>query len=391
MKEVRSVAKPSAIAIAHPFIGEEEKRAVMRVLESGQLAQGPVVAQFEEEFARWCGVKHAVAVSSGTAGLHLALLAHGIGPGDEVITSPFTFIASGNSVLFTGATPVFVDVELDTFCIDPSRVEAAITPRTRAIMPVHLYGYPASLPELAEIARQRGLFMVEDAAQAHGATVVGKKVGTFGNTAVFSLYPTKNMMAGEGGLVTTDDDRIASAVRMLRQHGESERYHHRVLGYNFRMTDLCAAIALVQLHRVDGFNAARRRNAEILSSGLAGVPGVVTPTERPDYEHVYHQYTIRVEDQVPTRTPLPSPPPSRGRGMRDRLKAALAARGIGTGIYYPIPLHRQQVYVDRGYGDQSFPMSERLAGEVLSLPVHPALSDADLARVVESIREELKG
>ena len=373
MKEVRSVAKPSAIAIAHPFIGEEEKRAVMRVLESGQLAQGPVVAQFEEEFARWCGVKHAVAVSSGTAGLHLALLAHGIGPGDEVITSPFTFIASANSVLFTGATPVFVDVELDTFCIDPTRVEAAITPRTRAIMPVHLYGNPAQLPELMQIARQRGLFMVEDAAQAHGATVVGKKVGTFGNTAVFSLYPTKNMMAGEGGLVTTDDDRIASAIRMLRQHGESERYHHRVLGYNFRMTDLCAAIALVQLHRLDGFNATRRRNAEILSSGLDGVPGVITPTERPDYEHVYHQYTIRVHEQ------------------RDRLKAALAARGIGTGIYYPIPLHRQQVYVDRGYSDQSFPMSERLATEVLSLPVHPALSDADLARVVESIREELKG
>jgi len=371
MKRARPAETEAAIPLAHPLIGEEEKRAVMRVLESGQLAQGPVVAQFEEEFARWCGVKHAVAVSSGTTGLHLALLAHGLGAGDEVITVPFTFIASANAVLYTGATPVFVDVEPDTFCIDPSLVEAAITPRTRAILPVNLYGQPASMVELQEIARRRGLLVIEDACQAHGATVQGVKVGALGNTAVFSLYPTKNMTAGEGGLITTDDDRLAASVRMLRQHGESERYKHQVLGYNFRLTDLAAAIGLPQLRHVDAFNASRRHNAEALSAGLKGVPGITPPVERRGYTHVYHQYTVRVAKE------------------RDRLRAALAARGIGSGVYYPIPVHRQPVYVDRGYGDQSYQWSEQLAREVLSLPVHPAVSEADIRRIVQAVSEEM--
>jgi dTDP-4-amino-4,6-dideoxygalactose transaminase len=363
--------KNSNIALAHPFIGEEEKRAVMRVLESGQLAQGPVVAEFERELARWFGVKHAVAVSSGTAGLHLALLAHGIGADDEVITTPFTFIASANSILYTGARPVFVDVEPDTFCIDPKLVEAAITPRTRALLPVHLYGHSAAMTELNEMARRHGLVVIEDAAQAHGATVRGQKVGALGNTAVFSLYPTKNITSGEGGFVTTDDDEIAAAVRMLRQHGESERYHHQVLGYNFRMTDVCAAIGLAQLPRLEGFNAARRQNAQVLGAGLEGVGGLIPPVERSGHEHVYHQYTVRVE-----------------RG-RDELRKALTERGIGTGVYYPIPVHRQPVYMTRGYGDLSLPVSERLAGEVLSLPVHPALSEDDLARIVRTVNEEM--
>jgi perosamine synthetase len=359
------------IPLAHPFIGEEEKQAVMRVLESGQLAQGPVVAEFEKELARWFGVKHAVAVSSGTTGLHLALLAHGIGEGDEVITAPFTFIASANSILYTQAQPVFVDVEQDTFCMDPALVEAAITPRTKAILPIHLYGHPAAMTELNEIARRHGLLVIEDAAQAHGATVHGKKVGALGNTAVFSLYPTKNITSGEGGFVTTDDDAIAASVTMLRQHGESERYHHQVLGYNFRMTDLCAAIGLAQLPRLEGFNAARRRNAAVLDAGLSGIDGLAFPLERPGHAHVYHQYTVRVE-----------------RG-RDALRSALTELGIGTGVYYPIPVHKQPVYEARGFGDVSFPVSERLCGQVLSLPVHPALSEADLARVVSSVREAL--
>ena len=359
------------IALAHPFIGDEEKQAVMRVLESGQLAQGPVVAEFEEAFAAWCGVKHAVAVSSGTAGLHLALLAHGIAEGAEVITTPFTFIASANAILFTGATPVFADVEPDTFCLDPELVEAAITPRTRALLPVHLYGQAAAMPELVEIASRHRLLVIEDAAQAHGATVNGKKVGALGNTAVFSLYPTKNITSGEGGFVTTDDDAIAASVRMLRQHGESERYHHQVLGYNFRMTDICAAIGLAQLHRLDAFNAARRRNAQVLTAGLDGISGLVAPAERHGYGHVYHQYTVRVE-----------------RG-RDELRTALTDRGIGTGVYYPIPVHRQPVYESRGYGELSFPVAERLSDEVLSLPVHPALTEGDLARIVRTVREEM--
>ena len=357
------------IALAHPMIGDEEKRAVLHVLESGQLAQGPVVAEFEAAFARWIGVKHAVAVSSGTTGLHLALLAHGIGEGDEVITTPFTFIASANAALFVGATPIFADIEPQTLCLDPSLVEAAITPRTKAILPVHLYGHPAQMPELGDIARRRGLLVIEDAAQAHGATVLGKKVGALGNTAVFSLYPTKNMTSGEGGFVTTDENAIAAKVRALRQHGESERYRHETLGYNFRMTDIAAAIGLAQLAKVGHFNAARRHNAAVLTQGLSGVPGLVPPAERPGYGHVYHQYTLRVA------------------GDRDVLRRRLADRGIGSGVYYPIPVHRQPVYARRTkYPD--FPVAEQMAREVLSLPVHPALSEADLPRIVASVREE---
>ena len=360
-----------AIPLAHPIIGDEEKSAVMRVLESGQLAQGPVVAEFEGEFARWCGVRHAVAVSNGTTALHLALLAHGIGPGDEVITTPFTFIASANAMLFVGATPVFVDVEPDTFTIDPELVEAAITPRTRAILPVHLYGHAAAMPALSYIARRRQLLVIEDACQAHGATVNQRKVGTLGNTAVYSLYPTKNMTSAEGGFVTTDDERIAASVRMLRQHGESERYLHQVLGYNFRMTDVAAAIGLAQLRRLDGFNASRRRNAGVLTQGLEGIEGLIPPLERAGFGHVYHQYTVRV------------------MAGRDDLRTKLSARGIGSGVYYPIPVHQQPLYVARGYGGQSYPVSERLTKEVLSLPVHPALSDADLARIALAMREEM--
>jgi dTDP-4-amino-4,6-dideoxygalactose transaminase len=372
MKHVGRVAGEADIPLAHPWIGAEEKEAVLRVLESGQLAQGPVVARFEQAFARWIGVQHAVAVSSGTAGLHLALLAHGIGAGDEVITTPFTFIASANSVLFTQARPVFTDVEPATFCIDPTLVERAITSRTRAILPVHLYGHPAAMPELADIARRHSLVLIEDACQAHGATVGGKRVGALGHTAVFSLYPTKNMTSGEGGFVTTDDAAIATSVRSLRQHGESERYHHRVLGYNFRMTDLAAAIGLAQLARIDGFNAARRRNAHILSAGLAGIAGLTPPVERAGYGHAFHQYTVRI---------------ALGR---DRLRSALSDRGIGTGVYYPVPLHRQPVYTDRGYGNESLPVSDLLAQEVLSLPVHPALTDSDVERIVRTVHEEME-
>ena len=274
--------------------------------------------------------------------------------------------------MLVGATPVFVDVEPDTFCIDPALVEAAITPRTRALLPVHLYGHPAQMPEFAEIARRRGLLVIEDAAQAHGAIVNGKKVGALGNTAVFSLYPTKNITSGEGGLVTTDDDRIATSVRLLRQHGQGQqRYIHEVLGYNFRMTDICAAIGLVQLRRLEEFNAARRLNAQGLTEALGGIAEVVPPVERAGYGHVFHQYTVRVK-----------------KG-RDSLAGVLAEREIGCGVYYPVPLHHQPVYRDRGYGGLSFPVSERLAHEVLSLPVHPALEADDIGRIARTVREEL--
>lgn len=357
------------IPIAAPQIGDEERRAVLAVLESGHLAQGPVVEAFENEFAAWCGVPNAVAVNSGTAALHLLLLAHGIKEGDEVITSPFTFVASANAALFVGARPAFADIELETYCLDPSRVEAAITPRTRAIMPVDLYGQVAALDELRTIADRHGVLLLEDACQAHGAEMRGRKAGALGFDATFSFYPTKNITTGEGGMVTTADGAIADRVRMLRQHGAGTRYVHEVLGYNFRMTDLSAAIGRAQLAKLDRFNEVRRRNAAILSEGLAGIPGIVLPKERPGCRHVYHQYTIRVESN------------------RDALQKRLRELGIGTAVHYPIPVHRQPLYQTLGYGDVSLPESEAAAEHVLSLPVHPALSESDLERIVEAVKK----
>lgn len=341
----------------------------MAVLDSGQLAQGPVVEAFEKEFAAWCGVRHAVAVSSGTAALHLLFLAHGLMEGDEVITSSFTFVASANAALFVGARPVFADIELDTYCLDPTLVEAAITPRTRAIMPVDLYGHPAAINELREIADRKGLLLIEDACQAHGASIDGKKAGALGVDATFSFYPTKNMTTAEGGMVTTDDEELAARVRSLRQHGATERYRHEILGYNFRLTDLAAALGRAQLARLDGFNEARRRNAAVLNEGLRGTPGVRLPQERERCKHVYHQYTIRVEQD------------------RDAMQERLRELGVGTAVHYPIPVHRQPLYRDHGYGLDSLPCAVLAANQVLSLPVHPGLTDSDLQRIIDSVRQ----
>jgi dTDP-4-amino-4,6-dideoxygalactose transaminase len=354
------------IPISRPQISEAEKKAVLEVLESGMLAQGPRVARLEERFAEVCGTHHAVATSSGTTALHIALLAHGIGPGDEVITTPFTFIATVNAILFVGARPVLVDVEEETFNIDPALIETAITPRTRAIIPVHLYGYPCDMDAVMEIARRHGLLVIEDAAQAIAATYKGTPVGNFG-TGCFSLYATKNVVAGEGGMITTDDESLAEHCRMLRHHGMRQRYHHEFLGYNFRMTDLHAAIALAQMDRLEEFIAKRRENAAYLS---AHIDSVVTPQVREGYEHVWHQYVVRVAP----------------RGGRDRDAAARQLReaGVGTGIHYPLPAH-QHGYVRDVVGEVSFPVAERLASEVLSLPVHPGLSPADLEQIVEAV------
>jgi dTDP-4-amino-4,6-dideoxygalactose transaminase len=357
------------IQVAAPQIGDEERRAVMEVLESGQLAQGPVVEAFEREFAAWCGVSHAVAVNSGTAALHLVMLAHGLEEGDELITTPFTFVASANAALFAGARPVFVDIEDATYCLDPARVEAAITNRTRAIMPVDLYGHAADINVLREIADRHGLVLIEDACQAHGAAIDGRKAGALGVSATFSFYPTKNMTTAEGGMVTTGDAQVASKVASLRQHGGTHRYHHDVLGYNFRLTEIAAAIGRAQLKKLDRFNEVRRKNASILDEGLAGTPGVVLPRERPGYRHVYHQYTVRIE-----------------RG-RDRFQQRLRELGVGTAVHYPVPVHRQPLYAGLGYGQVSMPVAERVADQVLSLPVHPGLSESDLDRIVESVRK----
>ena len=352
------------ISIAKPLMGEEEKQAVLDVLDSGMIAQGPRVKAFEEAFAEMCGVKHAIATTSGTTALHVALLAHEIGPGDEVITSPFTFIASANSVLFTGARPVFVDIDPKTFNVDPQKFEAAITSRTKAILPVHLFGLMAEMEPIMDIAEAQNLAVIEDACQAHGAAYKGKKAGSFG-TGTFSLYPTKNITSAEGGMITTDDDEIAESCRVIRQHGMRRRYYHDELGYNFRMTDVHAAIGLAQLGKLEQFNAQRRANAKYLTEHLRGV---TTPKEPEGFHHVFHQYTVRVPD-----------------GKRNELAAYLRENGVGTGIYYPVPIHQQTYYVNELGYDQTLPEAERATEEVLSLPVHPALTQADLETIVELV------
>ncbi len=351
------------IPIAKPLIGEEEKRAVLEVLDSGMLAQGPRVRAFEEAFAEMCGVRYAIATSSGTTALHVALLAHGIGPGDEVITTPFTFIASANSILYVGARPVFADIDPVTFNIDPAQIEAAITPCTRAIMPVHLFGLMCDMEPIMALARAHDLIVIEDACQSHGAEYHGRRSGSFG-TGCFSLYPTKNITSAEGGMITTDDEDIAERCRVIRQHGMRRRYYHDELGFNFRMTDVHAAIGLAQLRKLERFNEARIANARFLSEHLVGV---TTPVVPDGYRHVFHQYTIRVGD-----------------GRRDVMLEGLKERGIGTGVYYPVPVHRQRGYVELGY-EGPFPEAERAAAEVLSLPVHPALDSADLEAIVAAV------
>lgn len=350
------------IPIAKPLVGDAEKEAVVAVLSSGVLAQGEVVGKFERRFADIIGARHAVAVSSGTTALHLALLAHGVGPGDEVITSPLTFIATAAAILHVGARPVFVDIDEETYNIDPALIERKITSKTKAILPVHLYGYPCDMPAIMKIARERGLVVVEDACQAHGAAIDGKCVGTFG-TGCFSFYPTKNVTSGEGGMVTTDDDGIAESLRLLRNHGQRQRYYHEVLGYNFRMTDIHAAIGLAQLSRFEEFTQKRIANAAYFSGKLDNVK---TPKVAPGYRHVYHQYTVRV------------------KGDRDAALAQLHANGIGAGVYYPVPIHEQKVFRDLGYAD-SLPVAEKAAREVLSLPVHPALTEDELEKIAREV------
>ncbi len=355
------------IPISKPFIGEAEKQAVMEVLDSGMLVQGPRAAQLEKKFAGVCGTQFAIATSSGTTALHVALLAHEIGPGDEVITTPFTFMASVNAILYAGAKPVFVDVEEDTFNINPELIEAAISPRTKAILLVHLYGYPCNMEAITRIAQKNNLVIIEDACQAIGAKFQGKMVGSFG-TGCFSLYATKNVMAGEGGMITTSDENIATRCRMIRNHGMQRRYYHDMLGYNFRISDLHAAIGLVQIDRLQEFTEARNANAKFLNRKLTSVK---TPVVKSGYEHVWHQYTIRVDAGCD----------------RDVAVTKLNERGIGTGIFYPVPAYKQAHLVEAGYGDLYLPVTERLVKEVISLPVHPQLSQDDLNAIVIGVNQ----
>jgi perosamine synthetase len=350
------------IPLSKPILGEEEVAAVAAVLRSGNLAQGELVARLEDRFAASIGVRHAVAVSSGTAALHIALLAHGIGPGDEVITSPFTFIATANAVLYTGGRPVFVDIADDSFNIRPDLIEAAICPRTKAILAVHLYGRPADMPTICAIAERHGLAVIEDAAQAHAAAIGERKVGSFG-TGCFSFYATKNLTTAEGGLVTTNDTNLDEKLRMLRSHGQRERYLHELLGYNYRLTDLQAAVGLVQLDRLEELTCKRIANARYLTAQL---PQAYAPGSKPGERHVYHQYTVRF--------PV----------GRDGAARALQAAGVGTGIHYPLPVHWQPLYRDLGYRDY-LPAAERASREVLSVPVHPGLTASELETIAREV------
>ena len=351
------------IRIAEPMIGSAEERAVLDVLRSGRLAQGPRVAEFEEAFAEYLGAQHAIAVSSGTSALIVALTAHGIGEGDEVLVPTFTYAATANAVLLVGARPVLVDIHANTFAIDVDLAEAAITPQTRAIVPVHLFGHPANLTGIRALAGRHGLIVVEDACQALGATWQGRKIGASG-TACFSFYATKAISAGEGGMIVTDDGNVAARARKLRNQGEGERYVTELLSANHRMTEIAAALGVCQLARLDDGNRKRRTNAAWLSEKLEDV---AIPSEQPDAYHVYQQYTIRVD-----------------AGRRDGLQTALADSDIEAVIYYARSLHQQLLYQERGIGG-SFPVAEAASREVLSLPVHPGLSAPDLERIAATV------
>ena len=351
-------------------IKDEIDAAVLGVMESGQFVLGPNVKALEAEVAEYVGCRYGIGVASGTDALRLALTALGIGPGDEVITTPFTFVATANTISHTGARPVFVDIDPRTFNIAPAAVEAAITQRTKAIVPVHLYGQPAEMSAIMDIARRHNLYVIEDCAQAIGAEENGRRVGSFGDVACFSFYPTKNLGAyGDGGMVTTNHPQIAERVDVLRRHGGKTKYYHEVLGFNSRLDEIQAALLRVKLRHLDHWQAQRRRVAARYDELLAALD-VETPFVRAGVTHVYHQYTIR--------TP-----------RRDALRQFLKDRGIGTMVYYPLPLHLQKMYQDLGYVEGSLPASEGAAREVLSLPMYPELTEEQIQRVVEAIAEFL--
>jgi dTDP-4-amino-4,6-dideoxygalactose transaminase len=351
-------------------IKPEIDSAVIGVLESTQFVLGEHVAAFECEFASYCGAKHGIAVNSGTSALHLALLAAGVGRGDEVITIPFTFVATVSAICYTGATPVLVDIEPRSFTMDPSQLEKAITPRTKAILPVHLYGQMADMSAILDIANRREIPVIEDACQAHGAEYNGRRAGSFGASGCFSFYPGKNLGAyGEGGIVVTSDDAQAKKVRMLRDWGQEKRYHHVLKGFNYRMEGIQGAILGVKLRYLEAWTEARRARARDYDTLLKGSDAVRAPVQLPGRRHVYHIYAVRSAD-------------------RDGLQQLLQSEGVQTGLHYPIPVHLQKAHADLGYKAGDFPESEAAAREVLSLPMFPEMTSAQVEQVVAAVRQE---
>lgn len=357
------------IPIAKPLIGEEEVRAVEEVLRSGMLVQGNVVEEFERKFSAYIGTLHGVAVSNGTAAIDIALKAIGVGEGDEVITTPFTFIATSNAILYQGARPVFADIEEDTYNINPDDVLEKVTRKTKAIIGVHIFGHPFDVKAILEICEDHGLVLVEDAAQAHGAEYDGSKVGSFG-IGCFSFYATKNMTTSEGGMITTNDGEVAKLCRLLRSHGEDGKYNHILLGHNMRMTNIQAAIGLEQLKRLDWMNERRRENARFFNKHIK-VEGLKKPIEKKNAKHVYHQYVLYVGDGFPM---------SRGEFSR-----YLSEKGVGNAVHYPKPVYLQPLYKKLGYGLGLCPIAEETSKRVISIPVHPLLTEEERKYIVEVI------
>ncbi|PDS75101.1 DegT/DnrJ/EryC1/StrS family aminotransferase [Rhizobium sp. L43] len=355
------------IKAQYQSIKGEIDSAVLGVLASGQYVLGEEVLRFEQEFADYCNVKHAIAVNTGTSALHLALLAAGIGPGDEVITVPFTFVATVSAICYSGARPVFVDVEPATLTMDPAELEAKITPRTKAIIPVHLYGQMADMSAIKAIADHYRIPVIEDACQAHGAQYQGRRAGSIGVSGCFSFYPGKNLGAcGEGGLVVTNSDEQAKTMRMLRDWGQEQRYHHLLKGFNYRMDAIQGAILRVKLRHLEAWTEARRDHARRYSSLLGGSPHLKIPVEVADRRHVYHVYAVRSRD-------------------RDGLQRALSAEGVPSGLHYPIPVHLQKAHADLGYQAGDFPVSEAAAREVLSLPIYPEMPSRHVDQVAAAL------
>ena len=357
------------IPISKPIIGDEEIRRVVEVLKSGMVAHGDVVNKFEEEFSNYIGTSNGVAVSNGTVALDVALKALDIGEGDEVITTPFSFIATANAILFQRAKPVFADIEDKTYNLNPESILEKITPKTKAVLGVHIFGHPFDVKTIHEICQDHGLILLEDSAQAHGAEFAGRKAGSFG-VGCFSFYATKNITTSEGGMITTSDREVAEKCRLLRNHGEVAKYQHAILGYNFRMTNIQAAIGLSQLEKLDKFNNMRRRNAEFFNRHI-NVEGLVKPVEIRKAKHVYHQYVVRVEDEFPM--------------SREQFERYLKSNGIGCAVHYPMPIYQQPVYVKLGFGNSKCPVAEDVSSKVLSLPVHPELTGEQLEYIVQTV------
>jgi len=356
------------VNIAKPIMGEDELKGIKEVLDSGMLAQGKVVDDFEKEFSKYLDVEYSKAVSNGTAALDIAIKSLDIGKGDKVITTPFSFIASSNCVLFQNAEPIFADIKEDTFNLDPDLVEEKIDNDTKAILVVHLFGQPADMNAFLDIARDNDLYLIEDCAQAHGAEYAGRKVGTFGDVGTFSFYPTKNMTTGEGGMIVTDDEELAEKADLLRDHGQREKYTHNMLGYNLRLTNIAAAIGRAQLEKLDGWNEKRIENAENLTCGIDKIHGLTAPKVSEDVKHVFHQYIIKVEDEYPLN--------------RDELIERLQENDVGTAVHYPKIIPEQPIYAENGYSANGYTNALKSARRVLSLPIHPSVSESDIKKML---------